>query len=115
MEPIPGDQSQVAILCQAILLFLFCQAEHFIKHNLQYLQYLFTDNILSSVNFISMSYLNNVQGEGHNFNFQFHFKFHSQGYQYCMLQYRLPPGHDIHAAYLHPGQECEHHFNVLSQ
>ena len=114
MEPIPGDLSWAVILCLATLSSLLNQAEHFIKHDFQDLWHPFTDNLLSSINFISMSHLNNVWGDI-IFNFQFHFKFHSQGYQYCMSQYHLPPGHDIHAASLHPGPECEPHFDVLSQ
>ena len=104
MEPIPGDAPELSGNIVSNYSFILTsssralyQAEHFIKYNFQDPWHPFTDNLLSSTNFISMSHLNNVRGDI-IFNFQFHFNFHSQGYQYCMSQYHLPPGHDIHVA-----------------
>ena len=90
MEPIPGDTPEPCGNLVSNHYFIDANlAGHFMIHDICYL---FTDNTIQSANFISMLHLNNVRGDCINFNFQ------SQGYQYCMSQYRLPPGHAIHAA-----------------
>ena len=93
-NPFQGThQSQVGILCLTILLFLLHQAEHFIKHIISRSMTSIYWQPSLQCELHSMSYLNNVRGD-----IIFNFQFHSQGYQYCMLRYRLPPGHVIHAA-----------------